>query len=284
MGNTLLYQASGYNVAGTEDSEYTAIFKPESFSQGVSRIAHQGVMTAPPSQRGLKVVVKEFKSEYAHFKNDWKVDLEVSAKAEEMAKRFNKLSSTDRPIHFRKPLAMKVDGTTFSGHSTCREGEWVIAESFLHGDYIKWTSNAGYVNEAQMGGGGSLAAFSHWSWVETGGKLIICDLQGVKDRPRGYWLTDPAINSSSQTYGQTDMGNAGIHLFFKTHKCGAICRSMGLERKLPPRCQLVNHHRLNGLTSKESSSYRDQLDLVGIFIPLLVAIMEEEEEEEEEDY
>ena len=67
--------------------------------------------------------------------------------------------------------------------------------------------------------------------METGGEVLVCDLQGVRDNPTmGYWLTD---NPPRQEYGITDMGNAGIHKFFATHKCTTGHQQEATQRKPP---------------------------------------------------
>lgn len=131
---------------------------------------------------------------------------------------------------------MMVTDTPIFGFTECSQGEWVIAEWFIEGKYTKWNSNAGWVNDPEMSAcSGSLLAFSHWTWVTTGGELVVCDLQGVRSvNPMEYRLTDPAINSRSKEYGNTDLGALGIHLFFKSHSCTQFCRDMGLVGKVPP--------------------------------------------------
>ena len=100
-----------------------------------------------------------------------------------------------------------------------------------------------------------LQAFSHFTYMFTNRKLLVCDLQGVYNtdivpQPM-YELTDPAIhyddnnnNRGSTTYsdssrigrrildfGRTDKGCKGIQEFFKTHKCTCICKMMQLCKK-----------------------------------------------------
>lgn len=127
-------------------------------------------------------------------------------------------------------------------------GEWVAAEDYLYGNYTKWLSNNGWVND---NAGLSLPAFSHWTWVATGGQVLVCDLQGVCDNPKGYWLTDPAIHSPRQEYGITDLGNVGIHNFFATHVCTTFCKDLGIDNKRP----LLSNLCLTMTIVQRSSSY-----------------------------
>lgn len=183
-------------------------------------------------------------------------------KAAELATKFNVASGTDRPINFRTVFPMKV-----TKHGL-KIGEWIVAEQFLYGVYTKWLSNNGWVNSEV---GLSLTAFSHWTWVKTGGQVLVCDLQGVRDNPKGYWLTDPAIHSPQQEYGNTDLGNVGIHNFFDTHKCTKCCNDLGIHKKWPQR----GSHRPSGGLAQRSSSYCDaDVKKMNRFVPKLDVIQE----------
>lgn len=83
---------------------------------------------------------------------------------------------------------------------------------------------------------------------------MVTDLQGVRDRPMGYWLTDPAINSVNREYGKTDIGNIGIHNFFDKHECTTFCKDMGIDKKRPARRDL----RPSPSLCKKSSSYSEE--------------------------
>lgn len=83
-----------------------------------------------------------------------------------------------------------------------------------------------------------LQAFSHFTYLFTNRKVLVCDLQGVlntESTPPMFELSDPAIHSRSakgrHKFGNTDKGQKGITSFFKTHKCSNICEHMKLSRK-----------------------------------------------------
>ena len=71
-----------------------------------------------------------------------------------------------------------------------------------------------------------LQAFTHFTYLFTGRKVMVCDLQGVFNTdmvPPTFELSDPAIHYSSKrgremVYGLTDKGRKGVQLFFNTHK------------------------------------------------------------------
>jgi hypothetical protein len=81
-------------------------------------------------------------------------------------------------------------------------------------------------------------AFTHFTNRHTHRKLMVCDIQGVLDAagPGGpvFRLTDPCIHYESSrgrvmVHGRTDKGRRGMHEFFKTHQCNALCRILGLH-------------------------------------------------------
>jgi hypothetical protein len=72
---------------------------------------------------------------------------------------------------------------------------------------------------------------------------MVCDLQGVFNpniSPAVFEMTDPVIHWDSgkgrkHVFGRTDKGHAGIVTFFRTHKCNALCRLLGIATKGRPR-------------------------------------------------
>ena len=58
--------------------------------------------------------------------------------------------------------------------------------------------------------------------------MIVVDLQGV-ERDDKFVLTDPSIHSDQFGFWNTNVGQEGIHRFFKTHNCGNICKALTLK-------------------------------------------------------
>jgi len=129
----------------------------------------------------------------------------------------------------------------------------LLVEKFLHGRFTKFSSNNGYVlkddgsativlevGEVKLTD--FLQAFSHWVYVSSSNKMLVCDLQGILDsegiRPT-FRLTDPAICSKERRYGKTDIGLQGIRNWCRTHRCSPICRALSL----PPmgNCKEATH-------------------------------------------
>ncbi len=195
------------------------------FAEGRIRAAYKGVMTAPPEDKGREIVVKKPKnSSYAILLHTLEIDKKTAKKAQELAQQFNIASGTSTPIRFQEPVEMETID---------EEREPVLVEYYLYGKYTKWISNNGWINSKEASGNELMPAFAHWTWVKSRGQHLVCDLQGVEGNPRGYHLTDPAIHSLTREYGQTDLGKRGIDLFFQTHVCNSVCRSLGVQNNTP---------------------------------------------------
>lgn len=102
----------------------------------------------------------------------------------------------------------------------------MIMEPRLEGPYKKYSNNFGYVDKEDRN---TPQAFSHFTYQYTNGKMIVVDIQGVKDN-----YTDPQIHSNipesaPPIWGQGDMGDTGIYKFFESHRCNALCKFYGLH-------------------------------------------------------
>ena len=198
-------------------------FSPESFAEGRFRRAYKGRYTSPRSKRGKEVVVKELKDQCTWDAADWDTTVKIHKKASELASGFNAFSGTTHPVRFTK-IAIHCVVTRSDPNSSPRLGESVTVEEYIRGDFKKWCNNYGFISNESL----SMPAFMHWSWVHTGGEVMVSDLQGTRwtkynGERGGYILTDPAIISLSNSYGQTDTGAEGMLMFFYNHKCNRFC-------------------------------------------------------------
>lgn len=78
-------------------------------------------------------------------------------------------------------------------------------------------------------------AFSHFTYSDSGRKLMVVDIQGVLNHAKKQFeLTDPCIHyrcqgkSKKVGYGRTDRGLPGMHDFFISHQCNPACKALGL--------------------------------------------------------
>ena len=106
-----------------------------------------------------------------------------------------------------------------------------IHSNIIIKDYLVHRSNNdGYVATGENYED-ELDAFSHWTFNESGGQMMVVDLQGVKQPNGDFWLTDPAIHSPVRHFGRDNKRLSGIYSFFKTHVCNSICESMKLVKQ-----------------------------------------------------
>jgi hypothetical protein len=101
---------------------------------------------------------------------------------------------------------------------------WAL-EKHISGRYRKHNNNYGYVSDDERS---TPQAFSHFSYVASKQKVLICDIQGVADL-----YTDPQMHTDESmgvAPGKGNLGTKGFQRFLQTHQCNAICRYL----KLPP--------------------------------------------------
>jgi hypothetical protein len=106
-------------------------------------------------------------------------------------------------------------------------------ERFIEGDYIKYNSNSGFVEEGVSEDGTHLEAqgylrrtpqaFSHYTYEQSGKRCMVVDMQGVGDL-----MTDPQMHTIDQSWGAGDLGATGFAKFFHSHICNPVCRFLSL--------------------------------------------------------
>ncbi len=198
-------------------------FEPEPFAQGRFRYAYKARWTEYSSKpAGTTCVVKKFKNTYTYESSGWDNTMLMYSRSKDMACRFgHKLEYTDcEKLHVRK------DAVGCDGARTPRPDEYIVAEEYLEGEFIKWCNNYGYASKEARGVDYILPAFMHWTWVQNRGEEMIADIQGVRIPGGGYKLTDPAIMSTTNKYGSTDTGVEGMAMFFLIHKCSNSCSGL----------------------------------------------------------
>ena len=119
-------------------------------------------------------------------REDWDEETKLATKAKELVDNWNATRSVVKQyiIHVPEVVICQRSGGDFKG------GEWVTLEPFIEGHYEKWNSNSGWSKEEKL----SVHAFCHWTYHYSGGLLLLCDAQGVRNGD-AYCLTDPAICS-----------------------------------------------------------------------------------------
>ncbi|KAM3137900.1 hypothetical protein pb186bvf_009981 [Paramecium bursaria] len=109
------------------------------------------------------------------------------------------------------------------------EARFWIAERFFEGNFIKYNNNFGFINEVPTDLNMLAQAFTYYTFHISGFNYIINDVQGV-----GCYFTDPAVNTKSGNFDETDMGEEGYQMYVvnlqaKKHICQKILEIMDIE-------------------------------------------------------
>jgi hypothetical protein len=164
-----------------------------------------------------------------------KAFLGTQFRAEEFAKRFND-SLAGYPGFENTARVTFLECCVFQVSDPFYDVIPVLVEKRLDpNQYTKYNNNSGWVNR-HAAETNVLQAFSHFTYCQSGRKLLVCDLQGVVNMhtiPPTFELTDPAIHKASnkgnkRVYGPTDKGQQGMTAFFQTHVCNQFCKRLGL--------------------------------------------------------
>lgn len=177
--------------------------------------------------KGQKGVYKLFKEQHALY--DWKTlddELRALAVAEHVIHEFNHDVAKDQGRGARRRVELNMPEVWRLGERK------VLVEPFIEGVFEKFNSNTGWAEEGHH----MMQALSHYSYHLSGGRYLLCDLQGARSETH-YVLTDPAVLSTGQEFGCKDGGMFFMENFFKNHKCNGYCNRKWL-RMSGPRSQV----------------------------------------------
>lgn len=254
--------------------------------------------------RGTFMVAKMFKRSIMNVVEvDYFNEGAAQCMCEEFAENFNRIHVTTvrKPnISFLQCYVVRISANDIPQH--CRHMPrgffsyktedthelMFVMEPKLTGTFTKYNSNYGEVYMEDKDADLTLTqknrrshifeaaeAFSHFTLVESGGSMLVCDLQGVNDL-----LTDPQIHTEDgKGLGMGNMGQEGIDKFVSKHKCNDICAALHLKslKSAHPAQECnrhVNHYVELRANLQRQNSVRPQ-DLV----PLLKPIEEMSEDE-----
>lgn len=139
-------------------------------------------------------------------------DVEIQLYAKEWSIKYNSKNPPKR-VDFVKACILEL---------TARPDNPICGiERYIKGKYRKHNNNFGYVSQDERN---TPQAFSHFTYHESNGTMLVCDIQGVGDL-----YTDPQIHSvNMEWFGKGNLGPKGFERFLSTHKCNAICRYLNL--------------------------------------------------------
>ncbi|KPI89020.1 elongation factor-2 kinase-like protein [Leptomonas seymouri] len=190
------------------------------------------------------------------------------------------------------PEEYQTKRTGFFSYRTTDTRDIVFTmEPRLKGNFTKYTNNYGGVydgfeqrldrEEEQRRHKVLMAveAFSHFALEDSGGSMLVCDLQGVND-----FLTDPQIHTEDgKGLGMGNMGQKGIDKWMEMHVCNDMCRALKLtplkDWKVHPPPTLNLERRVSYYKILRSNLRRQAPPLADDLIPLpkpLSAMSDEE--------
>ncbi len=219
----------------------------EPFQTGGVRKAFKGKFYGTGEYHNRVAVVKVFiDPTLRHDANIFSVDFKTNTFFASVVDAFNEHISLDKKVSFRRPMHAQIKHVPTRGvFLLSRIFYWdqenatkhfdrqtnVFIEEFLEGEFVKFISNNGWVSKNCPS---TPPALAHFSWVKSKGDYLVCDIQGVRSSDK-YELSDPAVHSIDQRFGTTDLGLIGMFMFFSTHVCNDLCRSLRIDVCLPSR-------------------------------------------------
>ncbi|KAK6535977.1 hypothetical protein TWF281_000225 [Arthrobotrys megalospora] len=195
------------------------IYRNRLFGDGGFKKVYAGVY-ADGLRKGQDCVAKEFKSGTVVEDHYFAEELRICAKAQQIIDKFNEQGIMHQEIRLNAPEIWTYAAGRKTGHKA------LVEPMILN--FEKFNSNTGWVLEDITGWSAALQSLSHFSYHITGGKYLLCDLQGGRYND-GFILTDPVIMSRAGDRGPADLGKEGMRLFFQEHQCTPFCEKSWLK-------------------------------------------------------
>eukprot|EP01006_Ploeotia_vitrea_P031488 TRINITY_DN63821_c0_g1_i1.p1 TRINITY_DN63821_c0_g1~~TRINITY_DN63821_c0_g1_i1.p1 ORF type:complete len:554 (+),score=50.64 TRINITY_DN63821_c0_g1_i1:74-1735(+) len=215
---TVNRQTYDYRARNWKTDSIQVEIEPRAFSEGAMRAAYKMKIIGDKNTRYVAKAMKKGgmgDERRLHFD-----DVIMQETCRELADQYNKLGPPKK-VRFLQAFVIERAG---------RRRAWMCCEPYLTGDYQKFNNNNGYVSADDRN---TPQAFSHFSHTFTGGKYLICDIQGVgTSQGKVDYYTDPQIHTSNGNgFGLGNLGKRGMDAFFKSHRCNMICVGIGLVGK-----------------------------------------------------
>ncbi|KAJ9468372.1 Myosin heavy chain kinase A [Diplonema papillatum] len=183
----------------------------------------------PHSGTPTQMVGKVFQADVGATLDDYMNEAITQCVADTFAQAYNKLG-TEHKVSFLGCYVVKMIDCP-----GVPKGETVAftMEPMLRGIYEKHNNNVGKVFTSNQ----TAEAFTHFTFLHSDRKLVVCDLQGV-----GGMYTDPQIHSlDGEEFGLGNLGEDGIRKWMAGHKCCPLCTALGFTP-------------VSGLSNAESTS------------------------------
>ena len=201
---------------------YWSSFDLTSFAKGNRKKAFVGQLNGLGPRCGDLAVVKVFVDQ-AGTESRCQTEIDKTNTAQNLTRSFlNNQPTRGERLEFVKLLKALMDDRSLvtPGSRKLQRGEWVLIEEKFDKNFRTFVDRCGRVKGKNVA---LLEAFIHFSYHHTGGRLVVCGLEGSKCGSC-YRLKTPIIHSLDQSYGDSDAGKGGIDRVFGNHVCNDMCR------------------------------------------------------------
>ena len=135
---------------------------------------------------------------------------------------------------------LEVKGDENAEFTLGSDRKYLLVEPYIEGaleEFSKFNSNTFFAELllSDRHADPIAEAYSHFTWAASEGKLVVSDVQGVRNGQTLH-VTDPQIHTS----GPSDAFGAGngqseenVRAFFASHECRGICSKLGLAHPFP---------------------------------------------------
>ena len=195
------------------------VFRDQLYAEGNFRLVYKGVYTRG-QRKGQQCVCKVFKTGSAFEDSYFYHDIQVLNKTLEILNHFNAEKFINKTILINQASIWEFE----------YDGEKNLVEPFIS-EWRKYNSNTGWKRN-KTPWDQVMQALSHYSYHKTGGRYVLCDLQGGLYQD-GAIISDPVLHSRDRRFGPTDLGSDGISTFFATHTCNKYCLSHWAKPRAP---------------------------------------------------
>ncbi|TRX89899.1 hypothetical protein FHL15_009171 [Xylaria flabelliformis] len=201
------------------DATSALINRDEVFASGAFKNVYAGKYTVG-TRAGQECVAKEFKTGSVYEEHYFEQEMNIVRRTQLVIDNWHSARIIDKRVLLNNPEIWISNGA----------GVMALVEPMIQ-NFEKFNSNTGWASITGGVWSEAMQALSHFSYHNSGGQILLCDLQGGSYQD-GYILSDPVIMSPLQTYGPTDLGPDGIRSFFHRHRCGRFCKRDWLKPAL----------------------------------------------------
>ncbi|XP_041376204.1 uncharacterized protein LOC121388775 [Gigantopelta aegis] len=216
---------SNTTLSSNQDEDgycYWSSFDLTSFAKGSRKKAFVGQLNGSGPRCGDLAVIKIFVDKPGT-ESRCQTEMDKTSTAQNLTWSFlNKQPTRGERLEFVKLLKALMDDRSVvtPGSRKLQRGEWVLIEEKFDKHFRTFIDHCGRLKCKNVA---LLEAFVHFSYHYSGGRLVVCGLEGSKCGSC-YRLKTPIIHSVDQSYGDSDAGKGGIDRVFGNHVCNDMCR------------------------------------------------------------